>query len=378
MSGPPIPFNRPGLMGGELARVTEALASGQISGCGALGRRCEEILSRVLGAPRTLLVTSCTHALEMAALLLDVRPGDEVIVPSFTFVSTVNAFVLRGAKPIFADVDRRTLGLDPAHVASLLSSRTKVVVPVHYAGIACDMDGLSSAMTGHAATLVEDNAHGLFGKYKGQSLGTFGAFSTLSFHETKNLTCGEGGALVINDLAFAERGEVVRDKGTQRARFFRGEIDKYTWCDLGSSYVLSEVLAAILLAQLEAREAIATKRRHLWTRYAAELADWAAKEGARLPFVPAYCEQPFHLFYVVMSSHERQQALIAHLAERGISAVFHYLPLHLSPMGLGYGGKPGDCPVTEMTSACLLRLPLFNGLTDEEQDRIIEGVLSFS
>lgn len=377
MSGPRIPFNRPGLMGGELERVGQALASAQISGCGDFGQRCETILSHALGAPRTLLVTSCTHALEMAALLLDVRPGDEVIVPSFTFVSTANAFALRGAKPIFADVDPLTLGLDPAHVASLLTPRTKVVVPVHYAGIACDMDGLASVMKGHPAALVEDNAHAIFGKYKGRSLGTFGAFSTLSFHETKNITCGEGGALVVNDLGFADRAEIVRDKGTQRARFFRGEIDKYTWCDLGSSYVLSEVLAAILFAQLEARKAIETRRRHLWTRYATELAGWAAKEDARLPFVPAHCEQAFHLFYVVMSSHGRQKALIAHLAERGISAVFHYQPLHLSPMGQTFDGKPGACPVTEMTSACLLRLPLFNGLTDEEQDRVVEAVCSF-
>ena len=377
MSGPWIPFNRPGLMGGEVARIGQALASAQISGCGDFGQRCENIFSRALGAPRTLLVTSCTHALEMAALLLDVRPGDEVIVPSFTFVSTANAFALRGATPIFADIDPQTLGLDPAHVASLLTPRTKVVVPVHYAGIACDLDALARVMNGHAAALVEDNAHGLFGKYKGRFLGTFGAFSTLSFHETKNFTCGEGGALVINDLRFTERAEIVRDKGTQRARFFRGEIDKYTWCDLGSSYVLSDVLAAILFAQLEAREAIETRRQHLWTRYAAELADWAAKEGARLPFVPAHCEQPFHLFYVVMSSPARQKALIAHLAERGISAVFHYQPLHLSPMGQGFGGKAGACPVTEATSACLLRLPLFNVLTDEEQDRIIAAVCAF-
>ena len=372
-----IPFNKPYMAGRELAYIADAVSSGQISGDGPYTKRCHAYLEEALGVPKALLTTNCTHALEMAALLLDMQPGDEVIVPSFTFVSTVNAFVLRGAKPVFIDVRPDTLNLDETQLERLITPRTKAVLPVHYAGIGCAMDVISEIAARHGLMIIEDNAHGLFGRYQGQYLGTFGALATQSFHETKNFTCGEGGALLINDPALIERAEIIREKGTNRSRFFRGMVDKYTWVDVGSSYLPSDVLAAWLWAQFEAKDAIQARRQRLWKRYHAELAAWAEMHDVRQPVVPADCEQAYHMYYLLLPSLAARTALIAHLKANGILAVFHYLPLHLSEMGVKYGGQPGDCPVTEDVSDRLLRLPFFNGMTEDEQTRVIEALYAF-
>ena len=372
-----IPFNRPSFEGNEQAYIAQALASGHVSGDGQFSRKCHAFLEQQLGVPKTLLTTSCTHALEMAALLLDIQPGDEVIVPAFTFVSCVNAFVLRGARPVFIDIRPDTLNLDETQLEALITPRTKAILVMHYAGVACEMDAILEIARRHAVAVVEDNAHGLFGKYKGVYLGTFGCLAAQSFHETKNFTCGEGGALIINDPQYIERAEIIREKGTNRSRFFRGQVDKYTWVDLGSSYLPSDILAAILYAQFEGREHIQDRRRRVWEYYGDRLQDWAHSHGVRLPTVPAHCEQPYHLFYLLMPSFERRQALIAHLKAHGILSVFHYLPLHLSDMGRRWGGKPGDCPVTEELSDCLLRLPFYNSLTEAELARVVEAIHSF-
>lgn len=372
-----IPFNRVSLTGKEQPYIATAVERGHISGDGEFTKRCSELLERELGAKRVLLTTNCTHALEMSALLLDLQPGDEVIFPSFAFVTTVNAFVLRGVKPVFVDVRPDTLNMDERLLADLVGPRTKALVPLHYGGVACEMDAILALARERGLAVVEDNAHGLFATYKHKKLGTFGALATQSFHETKNITCGEGGALVINDPALVGRAEIVREKGTNRSRFFRGQVDKYTWVDLGSSYLPSEILAAFLLAQLEERVAIQAKRGHIWRRYERELAGWAAANGTTLPHVPAHCEQPYHVFYMLLPSLAARTRLIEHLKGLGILAVFHYLPLHLSDMGLRLGGRVGQCPVTEDVSDRLLRLPLFPGLTDADQDAVIEGVRSF-
>ena len=369
-----IPFNRAALAGAELQYIQQAVDAMHLSGDGSFTARCHALLEQLLGVPRVLLTTSCTHALEMAALLLNLRDGDEVIVPSFTFVSTANAFVLRGAKPVFADVRPDTLNLDENRIEALLTDRTRAIVVVHYAGVACEMDTIGRIAARRGIPVVEDNAHGLFGSYKGRQLGTIGELSTLSFHETKNITCGEGGALVLNRPEQVERAEVVREKGTNRTRFFRGEVDKYSWVDLGSSYLPSEILAAFLLAQLEAREDVQARRSRLWRRYFEGLRDWAPAHQVTLPSVPADCEHSAHLFYLLLPSPAARAALIAHLKLAGIDAVSHYVPLHLSPMGRLFGGRMGECPVTEDVSERLLRLPLSAGLQLDEQDRIIEAI----
>ena len=369
-----IPFNRPCLEGLEMEHVSRAIRQGHASGDGPYSKACQALLESVLGVKKALVTTSCTHALEMSALLLNLGPGDEVILPSFTFVSTANAYVLRGARPVFADVRADTLNLDETKLAALITPRTKAIVPVHYAGVGCAMESIGALAARHGIAVVEDNAHGLFGRYRGQFLGTFGGLAALSFHETKNFSCGEGGALLINDPQFIERAEILREKGTDRSRFFRGQVDKYSWVDLGSSYVLSDLLAAFLFAQLEARANIQAKRQRVWERYAQGLAGWAQRTGSRLPVVPAECEQSFHMFYVVLPTPERRDALLTHLRSRGMLGVFHYLPLHLSRMGRTFGGEPGQCPVTEDASARLVRLPFFNDLSEQDQDRVIAAV----
>lgn len=324
-----------------------------------------------------MLTPSCTHALELAAFLLDVGPGDEVIVPAFTFVSTPNAFVLRGARPVFADIRPDTLNLDERYLAKTITDKTKVIVPVHYAGIACAMEPILNRARMSGATVVEDNAHGLFGAFGGQPLGTFGPLATLSFHETKNVICGEGGALIINDPALIERAEIVREKGTDRSKFFRGEVDRYTWVDAGSSYLPSDILAAFLYGQLEHAHDIQAARQRVWDRYMAGLTDWAKDQGVEVPTVPAGCEPAYHLFYLLMPDLETRTRFIAHLNQAGIQAVFHYQPLHTSRMGKLFGGKPGDCPVAERVSDCLVRLPFFNTLTEEQQTHVIERTTAF-
>jgi dTDP-4-amino-4,6-dideoxygalactose transaminase len=372
-----IPFNRPTIVGKELYYISQAIHNGYSAGDAAFTKKCHALLEKILNVSRVLLTTSCTHALEMAALLLRIQPGDEVIVPSFTFVSTANAFVLRGARPVFVDIRPDTLNMDESQLEKLVSERTRVIVPVHYAGVGCEMDVISEIAARYNVPIVEDNAHGLFGKYKGQLLGTFGTFATQSFHETKNFICGEGGALLINDPQYIERAEIIREKGTNRSRFFRGQVDKYTWVDIGSSFLPSDLLAAFLYAQLEAREEIQAKRRRIWEFYNEQLKDWAEAYGVRLPIVPDHCEQSYHMFYLLLPSLEARQSLIAHLKARQILSVFHYLPLHLSDMGQRFGGQSGDCPVTEEVSDCLLRLPFFNDLDEADQIRVVEAIKEF-
>lgn len=372
-----IPFNRPFFAGKEFEFIQQAIANWHLSGDGAFTEKCHALLERELGISKALLTTSCTHALEMAALLLNIRPGDEIIVPAFTFVSTVNAFVLRGARPVFIDVRPDTLNLDETKLEGLITSRTKAIVVVHYAGIGCEMDMIMDIAARHKIPVVEDNAHGLFGKYKGKCLGTFGCLATLSFHETKNFTCGEGGALLINDPSYFGRAEIIREKGTDRSRFFRGQVDKYTWVDVGSSYLPSDILAAFLYAQLESREIIQARRKRIWEYYREHLEDWANSSGVGLPYVPEHCEQPYHMFYLLLPTLEERQALIAHLNAQEINSVFHYLPLHLSSMGRQFGGREGDCPVTEDVSARLLRLPFYNDLTEADLARVVSGIMDF-
>ena len=353
-----IPFNKPYLVGTELSYIAEAVRSGHISGDGTYTRKCHSFL-------------------EMAALILDIGPGDEVIVPSFTFVSTINAFVLRGAKPVFVDIRPDTLNLDETALERVITPRTRAIVPVHYAGVGCEMEAIMRIADDHGIPVVEDNAHGLFGRYHERNLGTFGVMATQSFHETKNFTCGEGGALILNDESLIERAEIIREKGTNRSRFFRGMIDKYTWVDTGSSYLPSDVLAAFLYAQFEQRNAIQAKRQSIWETYWQALQPWAEAHHVRLPVIPEGCQQTYHMFYLLLPSLETRTALIAHLKARGILAVFHYLPLHLSEMGMKFGGKAGDCPITEDVSDRLLRLPFFNDLSETDLAEVIQTLHEF-
>jgi dTDP-4-amino-4,6-dideoxygalactose transaminase len=367
-------FNRPAVTGRELEYMRQALEGGTISGDGPFSMRCHRLLEGITGGKRVLLTTSCTHALEMAALLLDVQPGDEVICPAFTFVSTINAFVMRGATPVFVDVRPDTLNLDERQLEAAITPRTKAILVVHYAGVACELDSIMSVARSHDVAVVEDNAHGLFGTYKGRPLGSFGALATLSFHETKNITCGEGGALVINDERLIQRAEIIREKGTNRSRFFRGEVDKYTWVDVGSSYLPSDLLAAFLCAQLESRAVIQQRRHEIWSTYAAALATWAAAHDVSLPTVPAECSHPAHLFYLLLPSLERRGAFITHLRAQQILAVFHYQPLHLSEMGRRFGGRSGQHPVTEAMADRLVRLPLYFQLSSADQARVVDTI----
>jgi dTDP-4-amino-4,6-dideoxygalactose transaminase len=369
-----IPFNKPSLAGNELLYIADAITRGHSAGDGEFTARCHQLLEESLNVLRVLLTTSCTHALEMAALLLEIEPGDEVIVPSFTFVSTANAFVLRGAKPVFIDVRPDTLNLDETQLERLISPRTRAILPVHYAGVGCEMDRILEIAGRHGIAVVEDNAHGTFGKYRGKLLGTFGSLATLSFHETKNFICGEGGALLINEAKYVSRAEIIREKGTDRSRFFRGLVDKYSWVDIGSSYLPSDLLAAFLYAQLEARQQILAQRRRVWEYYFEHLQSWATERCVQLPSIPAVCEQPYHMFYLLLPSLQHRESFMTHLKSRGILSVFHYLPLHLSEMGRRFGGKPGDCPVTERVSEQLVRLPFYNDLSDVDLAYVVGAI----
>ena len=372
-----IPFNKPYLTASQMDYIRQAIESNHLSGDGLFTKKCNQFLEESLGAKRALLTTNCTHALEMAALLLDLKPGDEVITPSFTFVSTVNAFVLRGAIPRFVDVRMDTLNLDENLIESAITERTRAIFVMHYAGIACEMDTILEVAKRYNLKVVEDNAHGIFGRYKGQYLGTFGSLATQSFHETKNFSCGEGGALLINDDAYVDRAEVIREKGTNRSRFFRGQIDKYTWVDVGSSYLPSEILAAVLWSHFEDAQSIQSKRQQIWDKYASALQSWAAANNVGLPQIPSDCEQSYHLFYLLMPDLNTRQEFIQFLKEQGIMAVFHYVPLHTSDMGQHFGYHLGDLPVTEDISDRLVRLPFFNSLTNDEQEQVIQSVCAF-
>jgi dTDP-4-amino-4,6-dideoxygalactose transaminase len=372
-----IPFNRPYTTGIEFSYVQQAIDAMHVSGDGAFSKRAHQLLRTMTDSHAALLTTSCTHALEMIALLLDLQPDDEVILPTFTFVSTANAFVLRGARPVFCDSRADTLNLDDSLLESLITSRSRAIAVMHYAGVGCEMDRILALAHRHGLAVVEDNAHGLLGAYRGRPLGSFGMLAAQSFHETKNFSCGEGGALIVNDERYIQRAEIIREKGTNRSQFFRGEIDKYTWVDVGSSYLPSDILAAFLVAQLEAAEEIQRRRSQIWTRYANELSSWCHAVGATLPCVPPHCEQPFHMFYLRMPTAEIRTALMATLRERNIQSTFHYVPLHSSTMGLRFGGRHGQCPVAERASECLVRLPFYTGMTSDEQVRVIEAVTAF-
>ena len=373
-----IPFNRADIGSQDLALLSESISNGHISGNGPFTKQAEAEISRVIGSHKTLLTTSCTHALEMSALLLNLKAGDEVIVPAFTFVSTASAFMLYGAKPVFVDVRHDTLNINPESVEAAITERTRAICVVHYGGVACEMEKLTKIAKQFDLVLIEDNAHGLFAKYKGQYLGTFGSLATQSFHETKNITCGEGGALIVNDPKLAERAEILREKGTDRTKFLRGQVDKYTWGDIGSSWVISDLLAAILCGQLERADQIYVKRMRIWNRYNIELTNWAKNNNVMMPVVPEGCEHTGHVFFLRLPTGDSRDRFIGHLREHGILAVFHYQPLHLSKVGRSLGGREGQFPVTEKAGDCLVRLPLFNSLTDAEQSFIIKTVTEFN
>jgi dTDP-4-amino-4,6-dideoxygalactose transaminase len=372
-----IRFNRPALVGHELDYVRQAVEDGHLSGDNRYTEACQERLQELLGVRKSLLTTSGTHALEMAALLLNVDADSEVIVPSFTFPSTAGAFALRGAKIVFADIRPDTLNLDERKLERLITPRTRAIVVVHYGGVGCEMDAILELAGRHGVAVVEDNAHGLFGKYRGRALGSFGGLACQSFHETKNISCGEGGALLINDDSLVERAEIIREKGTNRSSFFRGDVDKYSWVDIGSSYLPSDLLAAFLFAQLEAWEKVQTRRRAIWERYFEGLADWADANKVRLPTVPPHCAQSYHLFYLVLPTEAERDGLISHLSASNIRALFHYVPLHTSPKGRQLGGRVRDCPVTEEVSGRLIRLPFFYDLLEDQQERVIQSVKQF-
>jgi dTDP-4-amino-4,6-dideoxygalactose transaminase len=374
----PIPFNRPDITAEDREFLVHAIAGGHSSGNGVFTQRVEALTSETMSANRSLLVTSCTHALEMSALLANLQPGDEVIVPSYTFVSTASAFALYGARPVFVDSRSDTLNIDAAKIEAAITPKTRAICIVHYGGIACEMEPIQQIASRHNLILVEDNAHGLFAKYKGKYLGTFGALATQSFHETKNIICGEGGALIVNDESMVERAEILREKGTNRSRFLRGQVDKYTWVDIGSSWVMSDLLAAILYGQLLRADDINARRLQIWNRYHTELSSWAQQNGVTTPFVPEGCEHVGHVYHLRFGSLAQRTRFIAALKEMQISAVFHYQALHMSPVGQHFGGYVGQCPVAELASDCLVRLPLFNSMTDDEQSRVIEAVQQFT
>jgi dTDP-4-amino-4,6-dideoxygalactose transaminase len=373
-----IPFNRPRLVGNEHVYIDRALLSGKLSGNGEFARRCAADLEQRLGASQVLITPSCTAALEMTGILAGLGQGDEVIMPSFTFVSTANAFALRGAVPVFVDSDPHTLNMDPAAAAAAVTPRTKAIVVVHYGGVACEMDRIKALSDRHGLILIEDAAHSLPASWNGEPLGSLGHLSTFSFHETKNVHCGEGGALAVNDPDLVERAEVVQEKGTDRSRFFRGEVDKYTWQDLGSSYLLSEVGAAFLWAQLERLDEITRERRATWDRYHEAFADLEREGVLRRPVVPDDCEHSGHLYYLLMPNESSRDLLIQRLGEDGIKSVFHYTPLHDSPAGKRFGRSPNPVTVAPQASSRLLRLPLWYGIGDDAIDRVIDGVLTHS
>jgi dTDP-4-amino-4,6-dideoxygalactose transaminase len=372
-----IPFNRPSLQGREIEFIRSAVEQGHTSAEGPFSAQVAGLLRDGTGARDVLLTTSCTAALEMSALLLGVSPGDTVVVPSYGFVTTALAFARQGARILFCDIEERTLGLDPACLAEIMDDSVRAVVPIHYAGVACDIDGIISALERWSrADLVEDNAHGLFARYQGRPLGSFGRFSTLSFHETKNFICGEGGALVVNHDDDVHRANVVYHKGTNRREFLLGEVDKYTWQDTGSSFGLADVLAAYLYAQLERRQQILEKRKVAFDRYLRLLEPEAGRRGFALPTVPTDREQAYHMFYVMLPDAETRDRVLAGMRDRGVHATFHFVPLHSSPGGRRFAARELPCPVSERVSARLLRLPFYTDLTETEADQVVEAFLA--
>jgi dTDP-4-amino-4,6-dideoxygalactose transaminase len=362
------------MTGRELEYIAQAHRNHRLAGDGPFTARCSRWLEERTGARKALLTHSCTAALDMAAILAGIGPGDEVIMPSFTFVSTANAFVLRGGVPVFVDVREDTLNLDETQVEAAITPRTRAIVPVHYAGVGCEMEAILEIARRHRLLVIEDAAQGLMTTHRGRSLGAIGELGALSFHETKNVISGEGGALLVNDAAFVERAEVVREKGTNRSAFFRGEVDKYTWVDIGSSYLPGEIIAAFLWAQLEQAEAITAQRVELWKRYHARLEPLERAGRIRRPVVPAHCRHNAHLYYVLLPSLERRTRLIERLRARGVGAVFHYVPLHSSPAGRRYGRAAGSMARTERAGDCLLRLPLWLGMDEAVAETVAREI----
>ena len=369
----PIPFNKPFMTGRELWYIAQAHTNGHLSGDGVFTKKCHAWIESSTGTRRALLTHSCTAAIEMAALLAGIGPGDEVIMPSYTFVSTANAFVLRGAVPVFVDIRPDTLNIDETRIEAAITPRTRAIVPVHYAGVACEMDTIMDIARRHNLIVIEDAAQGIMSTYKGRALGTIGHLGAYSFHETKNIISGEGGALLVNAPEFAERAEIIREKGTNRSQFFRGQVDKYTWVDVGSSYLPGEVIAAFLWAQMEEAHAITARRLALWDRYHAALAPLEAAGKLRRPVLPEGCEHNAHMYYVLLDSLEERTRIIASMKALGVSTVFHYVPLHSAPAGLVHSRFEGSMDYTDNLSERLLRLPLWIGL-EEHIDRVIEAL----
>lgn len=362
-----IPFNKPYMTGHELEFITQALDKGHLSGDGNFTKKCQAWLEAHIGSIRALLTHSCTAALEMAAILADIQPGDEVIMPSYTFVSTANAFVLRGGVPVFVDIRSDTLNIDETKIEAAITPRTKAIVPVHYAGVSCEMDTIMNIAQRRNLLVIEDTAQGIMSTYKGRPLGSIGHLGTYSFHETKNIIAGEGGALLVNDARFAERAEIIREKGTNRSRFFRGQVDKYTWVDIGSSFLPGEIIAAFLWAQLVEVEAITQERLGIWQRYHDALASREGSGWLRRPLIPAECQHNAHMYYVLLDSPEKRTQLISILKKQDVNAVSHYVPLHSSPAGRQYGRVHGDLANTENLADRLLRLPLWVGMGNQQQ-----------
>jgi dTDP-4-amino-4,6-dideoxy-D-glucose transaminase len=372
-----IPFNKPPYVGNEMNYIQDAISKRKICGDGEYTKKCNAWLEENTKTAKALLTTSCTHATEMAALLADIKPGDEVIMPSYTFVSTADAFVLRGAKAVFVDIRPDTMNIDETLIEDAVTSKTKAIVPVHYAGVACEMDTIMDIAKRHNLCVIEDAAQGVCSKYKGKPLGAIGDYGCYSFHETKNYSMGEGGALLISDADNIERAEIIREKGTNRSKFFRGQIDKYTWVDAGSSYLPSELNAAYLWAQLEKSDVIFEDRMKTWNTYYAAFKELAEQEKIELPFVPGECEHNAHMFYLKTKDLEERTQFITYLKERGIIAVFHYIPLHTAPAGVKYGQFHGEDKYTTKESERLVRLPLYYDMTEEERDKVIEAVIDF-
>ena len=369
-----IPFNNPYMTGKELLYIAEARSNGMLAGDGPFTKNCHRWLEEKTGSLKALLTHSCTAALEMAAILADIQLGDEVIMPSYTFVSTANAFVLRGGVPVFVDIRPDTLNIDETKIEAAITPRTKVIVPVHYAGVGCEMNIIMAIANRHNLLVIEDAAQGIMSSYRGRALGSIGHMGCLSFHETKNIISGEGGALLINDVRFTERAEIIREKGTNRSQFFRGQVDKYTWVDIGSSYLPGEIIAAFLCAQMEEADDITRRRLAIWNIYHKAFVQLEQRGNLRRPFIPFDCEHNAHMYYLMLPDLDRRTALIGRLKDEGVYAVFHYVPLHSSPAGRRYGRVSGEMKNTDTVSERLLRLPMWIGLTEAEQNKIINIV----
>lgn len=372
-----VPFNRPAVAGNELEYIQEAIKRGQLSGDGYFTKECHRWLEKEVGCKKALLTHSCTAALEMAAILADIQPGDEVIMPSYTFVSTANAFVLRGGIPVFVDIRPDTMNIDEYLIETAITEKTRAIIPVHYAGVSCEMDTIMQLAKKYNLLVIEDAAQGIMSKYKGRPLGSMGHMAAFSFHETKNISCGEGGALLINDSLYIDRAEIIREKGTNRSKFFRGEVDKYTWVDIGSSYLPGEMNAAFLYAQMENASKITDRRLQIWDLYFKGLEPLAVENSVELPFIPDYCVHNAHMFYIKVKNQVERASLIKYLKAHKVNSVFHYIPLHSSEKGRSYLFKAGEKDYTNRESERLLRLPLYYDLGKEKAEKVVKLIFEY-